>query len=89
VNIWETFSQLTSEYLEGRGRILSFLVDLRSGIRGNKQRLLIKMAEPINLKVYLGGIMLIICAKSARRCLRGYVSTRKATFIGSYRDTSE
>jgi len=39
--------------------------------------------EPMNLKVHSGGIMDIIWAYSAGRCLRGRFSTRKATFFGS------
>ena len=40
----------------------------------------------MNLKVHSEGITEVMCANKAGRWGRGLVSTRKATFVGSYGD---
>lgn len=40
--------------------------------------------EPMNLNVHSGGIIVIMCVKSAGRWGRGLVSTRKASLRRSY-----
>ena len=43
----------------------------------------------MNLKVYSGGIRLVIYVRSAGRCEKGYVLTRRASLVRSYkRDSS-
>ena len=65
--------------------IESFPDASRREINGEDCMKAIAVGDPMNLKVHSGGIRFVICAKSAGRCWRGRVSTRKASLVRSYR----
>lgn len=63
--------------------IESFPDASRREISGEDCMKAITVGDPMNLKVHSGGIRFVICAKSAGRCGRGRVSTRKASLVRS------
>lgn len=84
MNIRLIYSRLDTEYVEGSGMMVSFPEASRREMIGEDLMKAIEVGDPMNLKVHSGGMRLVICAKSAGRCGRGRVSTRKATLVRSY-----
>lgn len=63
--------------------MLSFPAASKRVIGTDARMNFIDSGEPMNLNVHSGGMIFIICIKSAGRWGMGLVSARKASFVGS------